>query len=69
MNPRLVLEQKLFTMSFYTTYWKDEFFQRHLRVNVVRVYRVTSGNFSRQNLVLKNYLYIFTLFSYSRSTK
>ena len=33
MNPRLVLEQKLFTMSFYTTYWKDRFFQRHLRVN------------------------------------
>ena len=20
-------------MSFYTTYWKDKFFQRHLRVN------------------------------------
>ena len=34
MNPRLVLEQKLFTMSIYTTYWKYEFFQRHLRVNL-----------------------------------
>ena len=37
MNLRSVLEQKLFTMSFYTTYWKDEFFQRHLRVNAVRI--------------------------------
>jgi len=36
MNPRSVLERKLFTMSIYTTYWKDEFFQRHLRVNAVR---------------------------------
>ena len=33
MNPGLVLERKLFTVSFYTTYWKEEFFQRHLRVN------------------------------------
>ena len=28
---------KLFTMSFYTTYWKYKFFQRHLRVKAVRV--------------------------------
>ena len=26
-------ETKLFTMFIYTTYWKDRFFQRHLRVN------------------------------------
>ena len=37
MNPRSVLERKLFTMSIYTTYWKDEFFQRHLRVKAVRI--------------------------------
>ena len=24
-------------MSIYATYWKDEFFQRHLRVNPVRI--------------------------------
>ena len=28
-----VLEQKLFTMPSYATYWKDEIFQCHLRVN------------------------------------
>ena len=33
MNPRSVLERKLFTMFIYTIYWKEEFFQRHLRVN------------------------------------
>ena len=37
MSPRSVLERKLFTMSFYTKYWKDEFFQRHLRVKAVRI--------------------------------
>ena len=37
MNPKSVLEQKLFTMSIYTTYWKGEFFQRHLRVKAVRI--------------------------------
>ena len=36
MNPRSVLKQKLFSMSICTTYWKDEFFQRRLRVNTVR---------------------------------
>ena len=37
MNPGSVLKRKLFTMSIYATYWKDKFFQRHLRVNVVRI--------------------------------
>ena len=37
VNPRSVLEQKLFTMSFYTTYRNNEFFQRHLSVKSVRV--------------------------------
>ena len=31
------MEQKLIIMSFYTIYWKNEFFQRHLRVIAVRV--------------------------------
>ena len=33
MIRELVQRRKLFVMSFYTTYWKDRFFQRHLRVN------------------------------------
>ena len=33
MNPRLILKRKLFTMFIYTAYWKDRFFQRHLRIN------------------------------------
>ena len=37
MNPGSVLKQKLFIMSFYATYWKDKIFQRHLRVNPVRI--------------------------------
>ena len=37
VNPKSVLERKLFTMLFYTTYWKNRFFQRHLRVKSVRV--------------------------------
>ena len=37
INPRSILEWKLFSMSFYTKYWKDEFFQRYLRVKAVRI--------------------------------
>ena len=37
VNPRSVLERKLFTMSFYTTYWRYKFFQHHLRVNTEQV--------------------------------
>ena len=37
MNSRSVLERKLFNMFIYTTCWKDEFFQRHLRVKTVRI--------------------------------
>ena len=33
MNPGLAQRRKLFIMSIYATYWKDRFFQRHLRVN------------------------------------
>ena len=33
MNPGLAQRRKLFVMSIYATYWKDRFFQRHLRVN------------------------------------
>ena len=31
-NPRSVLEQKLFSLTFYTTYWKENIFQHHVRV-------------------------------------
>ena len=37
MNPGLIQRQKLFVMSFYTTYWKGKFFQRHLRVKTVQI--------------------------------
>ena len=37
MIRKLVQRRKLFIMSFYTTYWKDRFFQRHLRVKTVRI--------------------------------
>ena len=46
---------KSFTMSFYITYWKEEFFQRHLRVNVVRVYRVTQIYFFSTNTLLSSF--------------
>ena len=38
-------------------------------VNTVRVYRVTSDNLFPPKLISKNFLYIFILFFYSRSTK
>ena len=65
----LVQRQKLFVVSFYTTYWKDEFFQRHLRVNVVRVYGVTLGNFFPIKLISKNFIYIFPIIFSTGSTK
>ena len=46
----LVQRQKMFVVSFCTTYWKDRFFRRHLPVSPVRVYGVSSGNFYLQKI-------------------
>ena len=59
----LSLGTKLFTMSFYAIYWKDEFFQRHLRVNIVRIEKsaieMRKVRISAEIDIQKNYLWIF----------
>ena len=55
--------------ELYKISWKTPMLTHITLVNTVRVYRVTSGNFFPPKLVSKNFLYIFTLLSYSRSTK
>ena len=55
--------------ELYKISWKTPTLTHITLVNTVRVYRVTSGNFFPPKLISKNFIFIFTLFSYSRSTK
>ena len=55
--------------ELYKISWKTPTLTHIAFVNTVRVYRVASGNFFPPKLISKNFLFIFTLFSYSRSTK
>ena len=55
--------------ELYKISWKTSTLTHITFINTVRAYRVTSDNFFLPKLISKNYLYIFTLFSYSRSTK
>ena len=56
---RFVQRWKLFTMSFYITYWKNKFFQRRLRVNTGQVekyaIKTRKVRISAEIDILKNY--------------
>ena len=55
--------------ELYKISWKTPTLIPITLVNTVRVYRVTSGNLFPPKIISKNVISIFTLFSYSRSTK
>ena len=55
--------------ELYKISWKTPMLTHITLVNAVRVYRVTSNNFFLPKLISKNFLFIFTLFFYSRSAR
>ena len=55
--------------QLYKIPWKTPMLTHITLVNEVRVYGVTSGNFFLPKILSENFLFIFTLFSYSRSIK
>ena len=69
-HPRISSGTKVDQLEeLYKISWKTPTLTQITFVNTVRVYRVTSDNFFLPKLISKNFLYIFTLFSYSMSTK
>ena len=55
--------------ELYNISWEIPTLTHITLVNTVRVYRVTSNNFFPPKLISKNFIFIFTLFSSTRSKK
>ena len=55
--------------ELYKILWKTSMLTQITLVNAIRVYRVALGNFFPPKLISRNFLFIFNLFFYSRSTK